>query len=322
VNVGGTGLHAYERESALDLDLNVSGSWDTTSGTNYTVAGNRAGKDFYIYICEPSSSYVPIILLSAATTYPYGYNADNSRKVGGFHCVPGNCINLPTGHPYKDFLQGDIVFNSIWDLKDRPISPPEGMVKLSLTPSDGRPALWCDIYLFTGTGTSCTSVFGATIKDTTNWMDFVDYAALQNKRLMTDAEFQKAAAGSNEETAISGASDPGTVTFPVDTAGRSMVSNYFVVGAAGILSQYLADQCYIYSSAKADWYDLPGAKGSLNKAGGTGAGGDSKLIAGGAWSQSTFCGSRCRNLTYERWQVVNSISARACSDPIPADDWS
>lgn len=244
VNIGGAGKHAYELEEAVELDLNVAASWDTTTPTDYTNAANRAGKDFYIYVCEPESGFSPKIVLSAATTWPAGYTAENSRKIGGFHCLPGDCINLPSGHPYKDYIQGDILFNSIWDLIDRPRSPPEGMVKISLTPSDGKPALWCDIYLASGTGTTCTSVFGATIQDGKDWNTFVEYGRLQNKRLMRDAEFQNAAFGSNEETNIAGSSDPGTVTFPLDTAGRSMIGYYGTIGMCGIMWQWLDEQSY------------------------------------------------------------------------------
>ncbi|MCZ7403352.1 MAG: hypothetical protein O8C67_00280 [Candidatus Methanoperedens sp.] len=303
--------------------------WGTTPGgtTNdniavwtcykdYSIPINRAGVDFYIYACMQSGT-VPKILLSSASTFPLGYTANNSRKIGGFHCmpyttaptwtaatvmtiaaygasivqpttpylnkyiyrataragdyktadvteptwpiVPGDtvvddmvtwtcdancCENLPAGHPYLDFEAGSILFNSIWDLLDRPRSSPEGMAKLSLTPSDGSKAKWVDIYLFNGVGTTCTSVFNATIKDTVDWNTFVSYAALQQKYLLDDDEFQKAANGSNEETNIYGSADPATVTLPIDTAKRSMISNYGLVGMCGIMLQWLKTQSY------------------------------------------------------------------------------
>jgi len=33
--------------------------WDDTTTTDWTVAANRAGKDFYIYAVEPSSGVAP-----------------------------------------------------------------------------------------------------------------------------------------------------------------------------------------------------------------------------------------------------------------------
>jgi len=339
VNIGGAGKHAYELEEAVELDLNVAASWDTTTPTDYTNAANRAGKDFYIYVCEPESGFSPKIVLSAATTWPAGYTAENSRKIGGFHCLPGDCINLPSGHPYKDYIQGDILFNSIWDLIDRPRSPPEGMVKISLTPSDGEPALWCDIYLASGTGTTCTSVFGATIQDGKDWNTFVEYGRLQNKRLMRDAEFQMAATGSNEQTNIANSADPGTVTFPLDTAGRSMISHYGCIGMCGVMYQWLDEQGYRFDGATAHTHQVtvsgdpetvisgnPSAdvaptwtwqnmssKGSRYK---QGTYGDIKLPAGGYWAAGSSCGSRCRALDAWPWGAKSNIGGRFAAEPV------
>lgn len=254
VNINNVG---YVKKTAVELDLNVGTSWDTTVGTDYSTAANRAGKDFYVYACVPASGSVPTILLSAATTYPSGYSATTSRKVAGFHCLPGNCTGLAVGHPYKDFILGDVLFNSIWDILDRPTCSPEGMAKVSLTPSDGKPAIWCDIYLASGNGTVCTSVFGATIADTIDWNAFVEYGRLQGKRLLRDAEFQNAATGSNEETNITGSADPGTVTFPLDTSNVSMISSYGIIGMCGIMWQWLDEQCYRF--------DPDGSSAAANK---------------------------------------------------------
>lgn len=73
--------------SQQTLDLSASATWDTTSPTNYTTAANRAGKDFYVYACQPTLGTSPAILVSANSTVPSGYTADTSRKVGGFHCL-------------------------------------------------------------------------------------------------------------------------------------------------------------------------------------------------------------------------------------------
>lgn len=314
VNIGGAG-YGYELLAAVEKDLNAAASWDTVVGTDYTAPVNRAGKDFYIYACQPVSGTIPVILLSAASTYPAGYNANNSRKIGGFHCMPyvtaptwlaatvtainyvvqptvpgaakilyrctarsgdykthaateptwpttvgemvvdnnvtwtcdaNGCENLPAGHPYLGYLMGDIHFNSIWDIQDRPRSSPEGMAKGSSTPSDGLPQRWGNIYLSSGDGTVADSVFGATIKDTIDWNTFVHYAKLRGKRLMRDAEFQEFAYGGNEQTNIAGSADPGVCTFPLDTAGRSMISNWGLIGMAGVMYQWLDEQSYRY----------------------------------------------------------------------------
>lgn len=307
------GSRGYHISTETELDLNEASSWDATTPTDYTAPLARAGKDVYIFACQPASGRRPVFLLSCTSGAPAGYTTATSRKIGRFHCLPyvtaptwvadtvttvnyvvqpvtpgaakllykctsragdykthatteptwpttagetvvddqvtwtcvaNACQNLAAGHPYKDFEAGSIIFNSIQDLLDCPSSEPEGMAKISLTPHDGKKGLWVDIYLASGTGTSLTSVFGATIKDTVSWESFVDYGRLQGKRLLDDDEFQNAAYGSNEQTNIAGSADPGTVTFPLDAAGMSMISHYGVIGACGIMYQWLVTQCY------------------------------------------------------------------------------
>ena len=60
----------YYISSALTLDLDASANWDAVAPTDYTVAANRAGLDFYVYACQPSSGSSPVILISSAATYP------------------------------------------------------------------------------------------------------------------------------------------------------------------------------------------------------------------------------------------------------------
>lgn len=101
-DVGGMSL-ALASQATLDLSLEAT--WDTVSGTDYRTASNRAGKDFYIYLCHNTST-TPLIKVSANATYPTGtnpntgiaYDGDNTRKVGGFHCfaamsTPGTRAN-------------------------------------------------------------------------------------------------------------------------------------------------------------------------------------------------------------------------------------
>jgi hypothetical protein len=369
------------------MDLNTAANWDTVTPTDYTAPVTRAGKDFYIYACLQAGT-TPKILLSANSTYPSGYTANNSRKIGGFHCMPlvmgkawtadtatvanfivrpttpdatyqyiykctaragdyktdasteptwpttvgatvvddqitWTCManatqNLPAGHPYINFEMGAILFNSTWDLLDRPRATPEGMTKISLSPSDGSPALWVDIYLASGTGTAITSVYGAAIKDTTSWNTFSEYGTLQKKRFLVDQEFKRAVHGSNAATNIAGSADPVNAYHSVDTAGRSMISWYGVIGAAGIVWQFLQDSMFLVEGADVaaieTWAQASMTYGSVMGQGSHQ--GDGKVIAGGKWNSGAQCGSEGRSFEYRRVAAYDIIGARFASDPI------
>ncbi len=205
VNIGGAGAHAYERAAAIELDLNESWVWDTQTPTDYTVAANRAGKDFYIY-AVPGSGFNVVLVLSAATTYPAGYTADNSRKIGGFHC---ECADVGTisGHALSGYLAGDILPRSIQDLLHRPYGRflpgfawggPTDFDSLNYAP------LWTSIYHLSGTGASIASVFGAAATVSRNFYDFADDLKNIGARMMTDWEFAQLHSGTPEETNIFG----------------------------------------------------------------------------------------------------------------------
>jgi len=302
LDIGGT---VYVLDSAEIMGLASSASWDTTTPTDYTVAATRAGKDFYIYACVPLSGRKPTIVLSANATYPSGYDGTNSRKIGGFHCL---CVAVGTisGHPLSGMLAGDILPASVWDLNHRPQCSPEGMVWSE------QVKIWVDIYLQSGTGTATKSVNGGTITDSRDWMDFCDDLSAVGKRLLDDREFQAIAAGGNEETNIAGSADPGTTTGHTDTAGRRMVSNIGCEDCAGAMWQWLLDQSYrVGTGAAWNWFDLPGAKGSLYNYS-TAGDADVKLFAGGDWTNGAACGSRCRHANRYRWSVHSNFGARGC----------
>lgn len=257
-----------------------------------------------------------------------------------YTCMSNACMNLDASHPYKNHEMGSIIFNSIWDRWDRPSSDlPQGMVKNSLTPWDGVKKQWIDIYLASGTGSTCTSVFNSTIKDTVDWYSFVEYGRLQGKRLLRAHEFQNAAYGSNEETNIAGSADPVSCTFSLDTAGKSMISYIGAIMMCGGIYQWGLGGGYRFDGATAhshqvtvsgeaqtvtsgnasadvapafSWYDLPGAKGSLYK---QGTYGYTEPLFGGDWNYGTNCGSRSRFLAYWPWYTYSSIGGRFLAEP-------
>ena len=223
-----------------DFAFSVAGRLDT--GTM------QPGRDYYVYLCWDG-----LIWVSANSTYPNGYDANTSRKIGGFHTL---CANVGTisGHMLSGLTAGSILPNSVWCLNFRPTCSPEGMVYCGaidgcwVQPPSGVPQMsrWVDIYLQSGTGASTASVYGGTITDTRYWDRHVEDLGAVGKRLLFDHEFTIAAYGSNAKTNISGSSDPVTTGGHVDTAGRRMVSHWGCEDCCGAMWQWLLDSNFRY----------------------------------------------------------------------------
>jgi len=92
-------------------------------------------------------------------------------------------------------------------------------------------------------------------------MDFVDDFGAVKKTLLGDDEFQLIAAGSNEETNITGSADPVTTGGHSDTVGRRMISNIGCEDCAGAMRQWLRDTSANYDdTVAAGWLNLAGDK--------------------------------------------------------------
>ena len=310
--------------TAVTLNLNATASWDSSS-TSYATAANRAGKDCYIYVCEQDGD-IPKILLSANSTVPAGYNAATSRKIGGFHCL---CLSVGTisGHQLSGYNTGDILPLSVWDLKHRPKSDPEGMVYVA---GIGR---WYDIYLASWNGSKLVSKFGATIADGSsnpNWHGekFAEYIGLVGKQLLFRDEFQVVAKGSNECTNISGSRDYGITGGHVDTNNQRMISHYGLEDCCGYMWQWTRDLFEYYPGAPWDrtnyyftgysWQDIPvynpdidgdtkyGSSGGLLR----------RLLVAGDWIDGSVCGSRSVFCRIFSASVNSAYSTRGCSDSL------
>lgn len=213
-----------------DADVHVDSIADLDTGAV------EAGKDYYVYACDNAGTLV--FKTSLASTWPSGYNATTSRKIGGFHTLC-TAVGTISEHTLTDYAQSDILPASIWDLKHRArCGNNAGMVY------DSKAALWIDIYLASGIGANIVSVNGGTITDTRTWNNFVDDGGAVGKRLLNDMEFQLAATGGNERTNIFGSADPVTTGGHVDTASRRMISNIGCEDMAGAMYQWLLDQSY------------------------------------------------------------------------------
>lgn len=295
VNISGGG---YVLEGTKLIDIENADNWDDPQ---YITAAQRAGKDFYIYACEPVSNDAPDFILSANSTVPAGYTADNSRKIGGFHCL---CLSVGTisGHTLSGYLTGDILPNSSWDLKHRAVSENEGMVYI---PEVGK---WVDIYLASWDGAKLVSKYnGEFVTGVTTHKchgeKFVEEFGLVNKQLLTRDEFMVIAKGSNENTAINGAKNPVTTGGHKDSNNRRMISNYGVEDCCGTLCQWLATTSENYPGSAWDtynyylngynWQDKTVYNSVIDSQKyGSCDGLVRRFVSGGSWADSSFCGSR------------------------------
>lgn len=306
VDVGG---HSLRFEGIPPVDTNLAANWDAPE---YADAAQRRGKDFYLYALAGGGGEGSLLLShNAGVPLGPGITAENSRKIAGFHCL---CADVGTiaGHPLSGMGGGRILPASVWDLRFRPVAEPEGMVYVAGINK------WCQIYLTNQDG---GSTFGETVASNTsaNKVDnypigsqywFIALLARKKMRLLTDAEFQPAAQGSNTATSIAGAACPATSGGHVDTAGRRMISNDGLEDMCGAISQWLGDNASISNGETGGttvWYDESGGNGAHS---GTGR----VLIAGGSWSNSTRCGPACRLTANARWVRTPYNVGRGCCE--------
>ena len=312
VRIGNKG---YQNLTDVTLNLAQAGSVDA-----------RKGKDVYLYACQPTNgSTEPVFVLSLNSTIPTGYTAENSRKIGGMHCL---CANVGTisGHALSGYSAGDVLPLSVWDLLHRPVSNPEGMVWIAGL------GLWVDIYLPSWSGSQFTSAYGAVISDGAsspafNGERFVEYAGLIGKRPCYRNEFMVFAKGSNEGTNISGSTDPNTTGGHVDTAGRRMISNYGIEDCCGVIWQWGADLFENYPGStwnSANFY-LDGyawqTKSVYNESFdsqsyGSCAGLLRRVRLGADWGDGSGCGSRsadCGGFSADGW---SGGSSRLVAEPM------
>lgn len=227
VNIGN---YAFVTQSDSQVDIALAGS-----------ASARAGKDVYIYACWPSNveSGIPVFVASMNSTTPTGYNATNSRKIGGVHCL---CADVGTiaEHPLSGYVAGDVLPASLWDLRHRPVSAPEGMVYIE--PLD----LWADIYLNSWDGEKVVSEYGAVIADgasarSYHWWRWAEEFNLLKKRLPHRWEFRELADGSPEAVNITGSADPNTTGGHAATNSQRIISKYGCEDCTGVLWQWGSD---------------------------------------------------------------------------------
>jgi len=285
--------------SAVNVDINATTYWDNTT---YATPANRNGKDFYVYVLSDGS-----LKLSINSTYPTGSDANNSRKVGGFHTLC-NSVGTISGHTLTGYVTGNILPRSVWDLYNRASAGNAGMVK-SL---DGY---WIDIYLPSWNGSQLVSSYGATIADGVSSPAFHGYKFEQQfgmigKAMISQVEFVVASLGSNQSTNVTGSNDKGTTGGWTDTAGRRMISNIGCEDMCGLMWQWCRDTGGLTSGASwANAYD-----GNDSSVGGQHYEAPYRGILGGDWDNGVECGSRGSYWDYSPLDLFSAISSRGRSE--------
>lgn len=299
-----------------DLKININGNcYINTINKSLQLStvgtpANLAGKDVYIYACEPTSGTEPIFVLSLNSTVPTGYTADNSRKIGGFHCLCKD-VGVIKGHTLSGYVTGNILPATRWDLLHRPKGEPEGFAYEELTDC------WIAIYLPSWDGTKLVSVYNGVIADgasTKKWHGeaFYEQFAKQGMRLVWRHEFQMGAQGSNEQTNIQGSSDCNTTGGHVDTAGRRMISNIGLEDCCGVLWQFAMDLGFAGGSS---WTNSVYNASTDARSYGQTYGTIYRLRLGACWDDGGYSGSRSAACDLSSASVYVDISTRGVSEP-------
>ncbi len=296
-----------------NMRININGeayisTHNVTLNTS-TLGENLAGKDVYIYALAGSGTE-PDFVLSLNSTVPTGYTAENSRKIGGFHCLCKD-VGIIEGHALSGYVAGDILPATRWDLEHRPKGSPEGFAYEELTDC------WIAIYLPSWDGTKLVSVYNGVIADgisAKKWHGeaFYEQFVKQGMRLVWRHEFQMGAKGSNEQTNIQGSSDPNTTGGHVDTAGRRMISNIGLEDCCGVLWQFAMDLGFTDGSG---WTDSVYNSSVDDRSYGQTYGTLYRLLLGSYWYDGAYCGSRSALCGASSAGVSVSCSSRCASEP-------
>lgn len=326
IAIGGAGIF-----KTVNTLLNT-GNLDT--GSAFSV-----GSDYYVYICDSRiDSDNERYVISLNSTYPNGWNASNSRKIGGFHygrcrkvdsnLQPVNSSGVIFGTGWESAVSSGIIPRSVWTLGHRPKCNPEGMTYLG-------GGTWIDIYLDSDDGAyglksdyGCAPMTGT---EGMSWYTFVERLAKSGKRMPDYSEFCAYAFGSPQgldgantnawtATTNTGRGTTGSVVNAVSAVG--------CVDAVGRVWEWLNDLItraehalnVDYHPAAAWGWDK---KSPLRDAGTKYDVGNiyqyyyaslAALIAGGAWSSGVYAGARAVNCYYYPWYVSTDVGVRGACD--------
>lgn len=284
---------------------------------NLDTGSFAVGKDYYVYCCNSSNSAV--FKISLNSTYPNGFDANNSRKIGGFHygdcrriksdtLEPINTSGTAWGTSWEDNVYQGILPFSIWTLLFRPISNPEGMVFSEAINK------WVDIYLCSTEYTSAYNKTPMTGSEGLMYYDWYEKVGRKVKKFpLSYFEFCSIADGSPNgrdgdnnyawtNVSNNGRNKTGIIAKAVSSIGcKDCVGNVWEVGRDNSWttnsSYSWRNQSTIKKGAIYSCYDYD-PKNSLH---------------GGLWSDGSHCGSRTLGCRYYPWDVNSYVGCRLAS---------
>ena len=292
------------------------------SGSAFTV-----GTDYNIFVCDPTNGdetvdQNEVFVISVSTTYPVGYTAANSRRIGGFHYgvvrkiddngEPVNASGTTRGSGWESNVYNGILPNSVWTLLHRPKCDPAGMVYIGN-------GLWGDIYLSSDDNNGgLATIKGAnpiTGTEGLNWYIANEKARRVGKRLPTYAEFCQAAAGSPQgqdanntyawsATGNTARTKTGNVTYAVSSMNiRDLVGN---------VAKWVDEFCLDPTASAWAWQDVLGSgRGQAYIPSNTAL---RALGCGGGWYNGVHAGDRCVVAYDYPWGVSTSLGVWCVCD--------
>lgn len=314
------------------------------------------GADYSIYLCL--AGLTPEIVVSKNNTFPNGFTANNSRKIGGFHYgairkvsddglwVPIDSVGNKfgsSGIAWQNNVTEGIIPNAVWDLKNRPKTLMDGLVKVSKN-------TWAFIYqasvkaainFMSGTNLvhvkdgELQSKYGqlpATGTEGLCQYNFVELAERAGMRLLSYAEWLCAAYGnpqgedgadnygwtktSNSARARTGCSvnNSNGAHDPVVGIKPYAVSAKNVVDCVGNVWEWLSDYSNRHDAGSGSWTYHNQLGAGMGQIYAWKVDGFVALIAGGSWYGDVFAGPRAINTLNRPWTVGTAVGSRLACD--------
>lgn len=347
-NWGGTGiglaLSTNNKQGRQYLEPNVTLTGVTVKASTVIGVGDRVGMvntdvdvstldtgvltigtDYYVYAVHTATSIG--FILSANSTYPTGYDANNSRKIGGFHY--GRIRTIAQRFSQSAVLDVKVVPNSVWDLFHRPKCSPEGFAEIF----PGGP--WGMIYLASEDGTAWpntvpVSRYNATPLTGTEGYSYFDHhrlAANAGCRIPSYAEWLAMAYGTPEGSAGGSARiKTGGVGWS-PSGGNPAGTTYWMVSCnnfdqrVGNVYQPCADFFDFYNgntgvNGAYSWVSVDQGKDSPSGQGAINSQGFKQLIAGCDWGNGANAGARGARLDRAPSDVLANVGLCCVSDPL------